>query len=82
MHQLSPDGMLVNDAFCDEDIKNPTAMCFNNDFTELYVADDSTESIFVFDCRYKIWYSVIPLVLSHSRQRPSFFTDQISDVLR
>jgi hypothetical protein len=54
MHQLSPDGMLVNDAFCDEDIKNPTAMCFNNDFTELYVADDSTESIFVFDCKYEI----------------------------
>jgi hypothetical protein len=44
MHQLSPDGMLVNDAFCDEDIKDPTAMCFNNDFTELYVADDSTGS--------------------------------------
>lgn len=54
MHQLLPDGMLVNDAFCDEDIKDPTAMCFNNDFTELYVADDSTGSIFVFDCKSEI----------------------------
>lgn len=54
MHQLSPDGMLVNDAFCDEDIKDPSAMCFNNDFTELYVADDSTETIFVFNCKSEI----------------------------
>lgn len=54
MHQLSSDGMLVNDAFCEEDITEPSAMCFNNDFTELYVADDRTESIFVFNCKSEI----------------------------
>ena len=49
IHRLTPDGRFI-DQILDNDLKQPQAICFNNNYTKCYITSNNGKSLFVYDC--------------------------------